>query len=248
MTYSHQVRLSLKQLYSICNRFSIGYREDNSWHLYDKRALRDLQGYNENSKWNDLKFLDKAFWGYYCWPEKIKITENRRHAYGSEKDEKSELSNFADAVKPIRDKFQHDQKFLSKFIEFSLVEEAKGNEKFDKRKVYLFKSLFRNFGGHGIIDNLFGHLRSLIDAKDNEKLERSHKLAAEMVSGLIKGSKYWPLANLQFIWHELESIFSMIIDNATNDTIHLWTQCLSTGFVSIVGPNLSKKTIVDFGV
>ncbi len=54
----------------------------------------------------------------------------------------------------------------------------------------LFKGLFRNFG-LAFVDNFIERLYVLIHEKTKEKHEGSHRVAAEIVAGMIRGSKYW---------------------------------------------------------
>jgi hypothetical protein len=66
------------------NRCEPGYRVDNGWHVYDPKFV-DCETKNvsqeERTRWNQAKFLDKSYWGYYCWPSKLKLNENERNVY-----------------------------------------------------------------------------------------------------------------------------------------------------------------------
>ncbi|CAF1496507.1 unnamed protein product [Adineta steineri] len=52
--------------------------------------------------------------------------------------------------------------------------------------------LFRDFG-LAFVNNFLEQLCLLIREKAEEKLEGSHRLAAQIVTGMIRGSKYWTL-------------------------------------------------------
>ncbi|CAF0770306.1 unnamed protein product [Brachionus calyciflorus] len=201
------------------NTFSPGYRSDNCWHLYNENFLNDF-------KWSETKFLDKSYWGYYCWPTKIKINSNKRRHYESivEQDFK-----FCHVYKTIWDKFTNEN-FFAKFLQLFKIEESKGNEKFDKKIFYLFKSLFRNFGSKDIIPNVYTHLRDLISDKETATQERSHKLAAEITSGLMRGSKYWSYDKLCELWSQMEKIFNLLMDNVSSDNLSLWKSCFSNSY------------------
>jgi hypothetical protein len=58
-------------------------------------------------------------------------------------------------------------------------------------------------------------------------------LAAELISGLIRGSKYWPLDDLKQMWAKLKVILDLVIENISTENIKLWLMCFSTSFVSI---------------
>ena len=140
------------------------------------------------------------------------------------------LDEYELALRPIVERFKNDPQFFDKFVKLSTIEESKGNEKFDKKKFMLFKSLFRNFGTSSIIQNLFDHLNKLVNDKQQQTQECSHKLAAEIISGLMRGSKYWPYPDLQELWSKLKVIFDQVIDNLTSENLKLYYNCFSTAF------------------
>lgn len=208
-----------------------GYRADNKWLLYDTKFI-DVNNPNSNDDnqiWKSAKFLDKSYWGYYGWPSnKINIPTNERGNFTTQ------TNGFSIAFKPVRDRFQFDAEFVRKFIKLSTIEESKGNEKFDKKKFYLFKSLFRNFGSTDIINNFYENLTKLICDKQPETHESSHKLASEMLSGLIRGSKYWSLSDLKALWAKLKPILDLMFENISVENLDLWYTCFSTAYVCFI--------------
>lgn len=94
----------------------------------------------------------------------------------------------------------------------------------------MFKSLFRNFGRADIVHSLFDLLDKLISDKDTNTHECSHKLAAEILSGLIRGSKSWPLTSLKPLWSRLRPLLDKIVDNMSTDNVKLWYNCFSNSF------------------
>ena len=220
-----------------------GYRADNAWHHYNPNFLDDVQ-----LKWDSVNFMDKSYWGYYCWPAKVSVNLNKRQVYALDDEtpvaglgsrSSSDLASpaaddsyaaYSRCIKPLRDRFKNDAAFVEKFIKLNIIEESKGNEKFDKKKFYFFKALFRNFGSHRIVNNLFAHLQILVADKQSQTHECSHKLASEMVSALIRGSKYWPFAELKSLWANMKSLFDSVIENITTETLKLWFSCFSNAF------------------
>lgn len=202
------------------NTYNPGYRSDNKWHLYDENYL-------SKQNWSNTKFLDKSYWGYYCWPSKIKVNSNNRKCYSLDL---NQGNVFSSALKPVVKSFTNDEQFIQKFIQIYKIEENKGHEKFDKKMFYLLKSLFRNFGTSDIIPNVFTHLKSLITDKETTTQERSHKLASELLSALIRGSKYWPYDKLTNLWSQLEKVFDILVENVTNENLNLWKSCFSNAY------------------
>ena len=221
--------------------YTAGYRVDNKWHLYDQFFINENDEHcvEDRLKWERTKFLDKTYWGYYCWPSKISVSLNQRETYPLAASpledmrplEQFDSEDFGHVAKPIRSRFQSDAEFVEKFIKFSLIEEARGNEKFDKKKVYVFKALFRNFGSIRIVHNLMSHLHRLVADRNSASMERGHKLAAEIICGLIKGSKHWLMDELKSLYFELKILFDLVMDNLSCETINLWIECFSLGFV-----------------
>jgi proteasome activator subunit 4 len=208
-----------------------GFRSDNLWHTFDPLFIEDAQ------KWELTHFLDKTYWGYYCWPTKMRVNLNKRKTYPLEDFDADPMIDLEDNVDPfekcmniLRDRFKNDSEFVEKFIRLSTIEESKGNEKFDRKRFYLFKALFRNFGSSKIINNLYSHLQRLISDKQPQTHECSHKLAAEMLSGLMRGSKYWRFDDLKDLWLNLKPIFDLMFENITSETQKLWFTCFSNAF------------------
>ena len=223
----------------VINDSKPGYRQDNLWHLYDKKFLNDCfettgpKADEDVKRWENTNFVDKSYWGYYCWPSEININSNKREFF----QKNQESSNpFKHVIKPIIKKFQNDADFVKLFIKYSSLEESKY---FDKKKFHLFKALFRNFGTTEIINGLFEHLKRLVTNRDPQMIESDQKIASEIVSGLIRGSKYWPLNSLKKMWKELNIIFDLIVKNSTSETLAIWLQSFSNSFVSFQIINLS---------
>ncbi len=159
------------------------------------------------------------------------VNSTKRKVFSSIGDSSStNLDEYELALRPIVDRFKNDTHFFEKFIKLSTIEESKGNEKFDKKKFMFFKSLFRNFGTSSIIQNLFDHLHKLVNDKQQQTQECSHKLAAEIISGLMRGSKYWPYTDLQQLWLKLKLIFDQVVENLTSENLKLYYNCFSTAF------------------
>ena len=237
-----------------------GLRADNKWITYDPSFIateslmsdadetmagkeeEEEEEEEECAKWESACFLDKSYWAYYGWPANMPTVSHKRDVYStttiattrSEQNAEEQVKNelHASAIQPIVDKFAHDAQFVAKFIQLSTIEESKGSESFDKQRFHFFKALFRNFGTASIFHELFEHLERLVADKRTMTHEMSAKLAAEIVSGLIRGSKYWPYVELRKLWRRLRPLLDKIIDSLTNENLQLWYDCFSNSFVS----------------
>ncbi|CAF0911086.1 unnamed protein product [Adineta steineri] len=110
-----------------------------------------------------------------------------------------------------------DENFLIQLIKINV-----NNEdiiKFDKSRFSMFKSLFRIFG-LSFFDNFMKQLDLLVHRKKHEKQE--HRLAAEIVAGMIRGSKYWTLDMLDEFWHKLTLFLNEVCVNLSPDLFIYW--------------------------
>ncbi len=73
-------------------------------------------------------------------------------------------------------------------------------------------------------------MERLVTDRDQSTQETNHKLAAELVAGLIRGSKYWQLTELKEMWAQLKIIFDIVVTNLSTVNLDMWIQCLSTSF------------------
>jgi hypothetical protein len=194
-----------------------GYRLDNIWHLYDPKFLDTI---NE-TKWNDTIFLDKSYIGYSCWSNNLIINSNERPFFNTK---------YKVATEIIEKYFRYDNGFVRKFFDYQLIEKTKGDEKFNVKRFHLFKALFRNYGTERIINSIYDKLDGLIVQTNGGKHETKPMLASEIVSGLIRGSKYWKYDKLVELWSKLKPIFNKIFDTISNESLPLWLKCFSTAF------------------
>jgi hypothetical protein len=200
-----------------------GERVDNEWHTLDNTKFKVPE---TDEEWSDIKFLDKTYYGYYCWPSTIKITQSKREFFN-----KNSIDS-GDALFPIYENFTNES-YIQKLFKMLTIEEEKGKEKFDLKIFHLFKGLFRNFGNI-LIPNLIERIKTLIRDRSKETHECSHRLASELCAGLIRGSKYWPLSKLKVLWFDLKEIFDLMVENMSPETLAFWHNGLSTAMVCLV--------------
>ena len=198
-----------------------GDREDNLW-----VTINDYQPPKTQDEWESSCFLDKCFHGYYKWPRLIKYPMNKRDRYTKE--------NMPEHAAIIYRRFM-DPNFVHQLLQFMIVDQDddenifdinrfrifKVNYEFsniDKKTIhryFLFQGLFRNFGMDPL-DHFMEQLYQLIHEKSKEKQEGSHRVAAEIVAGMIRGSKYWTLDMVCFeknpsIIYSLDKFFFSLI-------------------------------------
>lgn len=75
---------------------------------------------------------------------------------------------------------------MEKLIEFNCLENVKGKDTLCMKRVDMFKGLFRNFG-----DTFVPVFRPHLERLSVETQESSQRCLAELITGLIIGSKHW---------------------------------------------------------
>ncbi|CAM4792055.1 unnamed protein product [Rotaria magnacalcarata] len=143
------------------------------------------------------------------------------------KRERYTKDNMPDDVAILYDRFM-DTNFISKFTQFMVLDEEKGKISFDTRRFHMFKGLFRNYG-LAFIDNFMERLYILVREKTKEKQEGSHRVAAEIVAGMIRGSKYWTIEMLDELWLKLTPLLNEVCSNLGPETLSYWASCFKLG-------------------
>ncbi|CAF4196637.1 unnamed protein product [Adineta steineri] len=85
--------------------------------------------------------------------------------------------------------------------------------------------LFRNFG-LAFFDNFIEQLNELIHEKITKKHEGSHRVAAQIVAGMICGSKNWTLEMLNELWEKLTPFLTEVCNNLNSEVLSHWNACV----------------------
>ncbi|CAF1032534.1 unnamed protein product [Adineta steineri] len=156
-----------------------GDREDNLWLTFN-----DYKPPQTQIEWEETCFLDKSFHGYYTWPKTIKYPLNKRARYTKDHEMPKDVTI-------LYDRFMNKQ-FVRQLTQLMILNENEEQKNFDKDQFVMFKGLFRNFG-LAFFDNFMEQLNELVHEKITKKQEGSHRVAAQIVAGMICGSKNWTL-------------------------------------------------------
>lgn len=167
------------------------------------------------SAWNQPRYIHKTNIGYYTWPQELTV-----YAPSSEQPnfDKNSLSDQEREV----EKFFLDEQNVEKFIKYLSLEDKKGRDRFSTGRLLVFKGLFRNHGD-SFLPIFLPHLRRLVA----DKQESSQRCAAEIMCGIIKGSKHWTYEMTEAMWTEMIPIIRSALSNLTVETINDWTLSIS---------------------
>uniref|UniRef100_A0A9J7YHM4 Proteasome activator subunit 4 n=1 Tax=Cyprinus carpio carpio TaxID=630221 RepID=A0A9J7YHM4_CYPCA len=191
----------------------VGDRPDNQWLQYDSNRLPRSQ-----QDWNECCFIEKTHWGYSTWPRKLMLYAplEEQPKQGKTREEMNESEQI------IYDHFS-DQQFIDQFIQYLSLEDRKGKDKFSPRRFCLFKGLFRNFDD-AFLPLLKPHMERLV-ADSHESTQRC---VAEIISGLIRGSKHWSYSKVEKLWALLCPLLRKALSNITIETYADWGTCIAT--------------------
>nr|DBA27145.1 TPA: hypothetical protein GDO54_011320 [Pyxicephalus adspersus] len=190
-----------------------GDRPDNQWIHYDSASLPKTK-----ESWEACCFVEKTHWGYYTWPQNLLVYApyDQQPQLGRARDAMSEAEQI------IYDHFI-DEKFVDQLITFLSLEDRKGKDKFNPRRFCLFKGLFRNFDD-AFLPILTPHLERLVE----DSHESTQRCVAEIVAGLIRGSKHWTFEKVESLWKFLCPLLRTAFANITVETYSDWGTCIAT--------------------
>lgn len=190
-----------------------GIRKDNIWLQYNYKT-RPLTA----EQWDEQRYIHEPRAGYYTWPEKVEVyaPSTMQPTFDLDKRIYTESEKLVDI-------FFSDPQNIEKLIKYNSLEERKGKDKFTIPKFLLYKGLFRN---HGLrhLDLFIPHLKTLVV----QKVESSQRCAAEIIAGIIRGSKHWNFSMVTKLWEELIPIIRLALDNVTTETIRDWGLCFAS--------------------
>nr|UCK81620.1 proteasome activator complex subunit 4 [Arenicola marina] len=195
--------------------FRPGDRPDTTWHHYDTQTPLDSQ-----EVWDKCVFVEKTHWGYYTWPRSMKVYSKRQPPVDRA------LDDLPDEEKPIH-QFFSDADHVEKLLRYMSLEGHKGRDKFHSKHFTLFKGLFRNFGD-SFLAILKPHVERMVADTKPETHEYQHRLAAEIASGLIRGSKHWDYPRIRSAWDWLIPVLKKALSNISVESVADWGTCFAT--------------------
>ena len=181
-----------------------GNRADNAWLEY-----RPEHWPKDRDTWNRADFVHKTHHGYYYWPDQMMV-------YGPEWDQPA-LNRSPEEMTAEERSYVHffaSPQRVDRLVALLSLEEHKGKAKFDPRKFILWKGLFRNYGD-SCLEGLKPHIERLYAAPH----ESEQRCAAEMLAGLIRGSKHWTWDMTERLWAWLVPVLKNILGSVTVETM-----------------------------
>lgn len=118
-----------------------------------------------------------------------------------------------------------DPAHLGRVLQLMAVEEKKGSEEFSVSSYSFFYGLTRQF------NTVFVEaLRPFVESYLANKEEASQRLAAEMVAGVLNGSKLWSFDKVQPLRAWLGPRVIAVLESVNNENESLWAHALVSIF------------------
>lgn len=197
------------------HRLAPGVRSDNRWLQYDLATLPKSQ-----EDW-DAPTFSYTNQGFFGWSPNFTV-----YAPNAQQPKLNRQPDELDEAELIIYNFFADEKNVAKLIGFWSLEEKKGNEKFNRSRSYLLKGMCDLYGDV-LIEPFYGHLKRLIDDK-NKNSESSHRCAAELMAGIMRGMKHWTYDMTVRAYDQLKPLICAALNNITTETDVFWGTCFAT--------------------
>ncbi|XP_055349230.1 proteasome activator complex subunit 4A-like isoform X2 [Paramacrobiotus metropolitanus] len=191
-----------------------GIRPDNLWLCFDEAKLP-----RNTEEYDNTIFVEKIQHGYYGWPETLKLAAPLKDqiCLGKVPESLNQLE------KIIYEKMT-DEAYVDILIRLLSVEDSKLHGKFDTYTYWIFRTLFRHFED-AFLPLLLPHLQRLIASKE----EHQQRCAAEILTGIIRGSKRWPYKKITHLWEQLTPLLKLALNNLTTESLADWGELAHSG-------------------
>lgn len=194
-------------------RATPGLRADNRWLQYDLKTLPRSQ-----QEWDEPRYVHKSE-GFFGWSPNFSVY--------APSDQQPPLNLTRDQMTPaerIIFDFFAQRSNIDKLIEFWSLEEKKGKEKFNRTRSFILKGLCGMFGDQ-LLGPFLEHVQRLTEDKSRES---SHRCAAEVMAGIMRGMKHWTYDMTVSMYDKLKPLIQLALTNITVDTDVFWGTCFAT--------------------
>ena len=194
-----------------------GLREDNAFMQY-----RDSLLPGEREAYWSKPFVVKSYLGYHGWPEEAEVRLSHTP---------NDFQHSSDSVLGIIANFFLDEAKTTRFVELNSLEHDKGSDFFSTDRGLFLSFLLENLGPRLAV--VFQpHIERLVGSPE----ESQQRAAAEMIYGIVRGSRFWDFASSDAIWAWLLPVFQQVLNNVTAETQSDWDFCFS-GVSNKADPN-----------
>ncbi|KAI8387347.1 hypothetical protein BD560DRAFT_321031 [Blakeslea trispora] len=159
--------------------------------------------------------VDSMSLGWYVWPKSYKAykVNNQDSLFNDVVD-----SECQEAYDEFKNTFTSDEYWLKLLSYISQEVNQKQEDRFSSTNARLFNSIFQTFGDAPLAAAK-EHIEKLCEAADQKSAQRA---AAEILGGLIRGTKHWSLHKLNSVWKWLTPLLAKTFSSITPDSLTYW--------------------------
>lgn len=169
--------------------------------------------------------IDNNYTGFYAWPRSYTTYALRE-----------ENTPFIEVVEESREAYEVlraaflDTKYWEKVLTYTSQEVTSAHEDvFNSIQCELYVMIFQHFED-APLNVVKEHIHRLLDNSDSKHHQRA---LAEILSGIILGSKHWPLSKLETLWTWILPILEKSFSNITPDSLNYWEHFVRSTLVSV---------------
>jgi len=196
-----------------------GLREDNEWLQYKA----DMEPAELETYWGK-PFLVKSYMGYWAWGRLEGDKARLPHKPGVYQLE-------PESIRSLISQFFLDEGTVARFVELNSLEHEKGEDFFNMDRGLFLSFMFENIG-----PKLACVFQPYIERLVGSPEESQQRAAAEMMYGLVRGSRFWDFKSAEQLWSWLLPVFQQVLNNVTTETQSDWDFCFS-GVSNKADPN-----------
>ncbi|KAJ2785455.1 Proteasome activator BLM10 [Coemansia javaensis] len=170
-------------------------------------------------------YVDSPTCGWFAWPQTAK-------AYAAPPGGDAPAFDRIDgesqpALEAVRSVLFADGKWAQIARLFSMEGARSPDEDhFGVQRAALFAQLFSLFGAP-LLERAWPAVEQL--AREHQRAG-AQRAAAEMIAGLLRGSKHWARASLAAMWERLVPVMEAVLSRLTPDILRFWQVCLHFAF------------------
>ncbi|RWS23352.1 proteasome activator complex subunit 4-like protein, partial [Leptotrombidium deliense] len=169
--------------------------------------------YLDENVYNSTIFVEKKFWCFYKWPQ------SELFVYEDSSKQPKVNRNVDELPEEEKIVFEYftDNALVTKLIDLLPLEENEESDNFNGELFSLFKRLSCNFSLN-VFEKITPKILHLVSSTNKSK----QICASEIIIGLIRGSKHWPLIDLKNIRDLLTPIIQEMFRKITQETCFNW--------------------------
>lgn len=183
----------------------------------------DTDSYNDHK---DILYLDNTYIGWLCWPKSFKV-------YKQNSEENDQLPYYdptsKDTIDYILQEFSKPDYWKQLFGYMSMETSRSNTEAFSTSHIKFYKHIFQLFEDRFLYTCIQPTLK---EYSLNFQEKHQQRVAAEVIAGLIRGSRNWSTEKLDKLWEWLKPILKTVLQNVIQESVDNWISCIQYSCVN----------------